>query len=501
VADFLGTSQWKWSSAGDGNRDYSRDGATRLFVSNSTQPLEDYIPSAQNGLPQTDFTHGLRLFAESRGYQVETNYTQRIDTYVPPGGGTYLSGFSFYDYMDEIDAGHPVILQLVNHVTLGVGYDMDSETVYMHDGYGDYLAQMTWGGTYMGNEMGAVTVLQLTANPQTLVWTGAIDNRWDIVQTANWSAGGAARKYSEGAPVVFDDTGAHTLPINLTATVHPASVLVSNEAGNILLAGPGSIAGPCGLTKNGRGTLTLATRNAYTGDTRINAGTLIVAAPDALGASAVRLGDTTGSSDASLLVSGEFDVDRPITVQDDGSPLSVRTLGGTNTSGAATFSGGVTLKDDLTLTAAPGGTVSLTGPLDDLAGKTLTKIGAGTLVIDGRQEYGPGSVWNIDEGAVFMQTDAGTETTIYLTVNVGGAGTDASVIFGADEHLAMLHIMSAGVATLGAGCHVLVLDSLWIDGFGPPLTHVSLYNTPEPATLLLLAGGGLLLLLRQRRGQ
>ncbi|MHC4294029.1 MAG: DVUA0089 family protein, partial [Planctomycetota bacterium] len=162
TADFMGTNQWKWDydpwGAPDGTVDSNIDGATSLFSYNSGTALYDYIPPAECGSPQTALSHGLRLFAESRGYTVLENYTQKTDNQYP-------DGFTFADYMAEIDAGYPVMLQVVGHTMVGVGYDQATQTVYMHDTWGDYVASMTWGGSYSGMELFAVTVIHLDNPP------------------------------------------------------------------------------------------------------------------------------------------------------------------------------------------------------------------------------------------------------------------------------------------------------------------------------------------------
>jgi autotransporter-associated beta strand protein len=442
---------------------------------------------------------GLVGYFQSRGYMdARSSYA-------------YYSTFLWDTLVAQTQAARPMEFYVdssgdgkADHFVTVVGYDdapgarkYAALNTYDHD-----VHWYSWASVASGQSYGVASgTYFLPTSAANLTWQGAASNSWEVDGPANWKDNwGGVRAFRQGDYVLFGDTGASTVSILIAVAVEAGTWTVDNTGTDYTFTGPGSVGGTCGLVKRGTGRLTLTTANPFSGEVDIQAGVVVVSAAGALGTAAVRL-DVWGDSHACLLVDGPIAIAVPIYAQGEGGGTGTRTLGGTHTAGTATFSGGLTVEQDLTLTAAPGGTVSLTGPLDDLAGKTLTKIGAGTLVIDGSQEYGPGSVWNVDEGAVFMQTDAGTETTSYLTVNVGGAGTDASVIFGADEHLAMLHIMSSGVATLGAGCHVLVLDSLWIDGFGPPLTHVSLYNTPEPATLLLLAGGGLLLLLRQRRGQ
>ena len=158
TADYMGTNQWKWDVDG-GGIDYNTDGSTVLWSNGSATKLFDYIPPASHGLPQTALCHGLRLFAESRNYTVVQNYTQKIDTLYP-------GGFSFGDYMAEIDAGRPVMLQISRylvggHSMVGVGYDTVGQTVYLHDTWDNLLHSMTWGGAYSNMDHQAMTVIEL----------------------------------------------------------------------------------------------------------------------------------------------------------------------------------------------------------------------------------------------------------------------------------------------------------------------------------------------------
>jgi len=152
TADYMGTNQWKWDYDLDTNRDSNIDGGTTLWSYDGPAKLYDHIPLAAYGLPQTALSHGMRLFAESRGYAVSENYTQKIDA-------LYAGGFSFNDYMAEINAGYPVMISVTGHSMVGVGYDSATQKVYLHDTWGDYVAEMTWGGSYGGRQHEAMTVI------------------------------------------------------------------------------------------------------------------------------------------------------------------------------------------------------------------------------------------------------------------------------------------------------------------------------------------------------
>ena len=97
----------------------------------------------------------MRLFAESRGYTVTTNYNQYIYGY---NGNT--QGFTYAQYKAEIDAGYPVLIQLNGHTMLGIGYS-GTDQVIVHNTW-DYSSHtMTWGGYYSGMLQYGVGVIHL----------------------------------------------------------------------------------------------------------------------------------------------------------------------------------------------------------------------------------------------------------------------------------------------------------------------------------------------------
>jgi len=164
TADFMGTNQWKWDLDLSGTNEVNVDGSTILWTYSTNEKMYDFIPSASYGLPQTALAHGMRLFVESRGYNVSFSdgnyqvYTQRTDNQV-------TGGFSFNDFKNEIDNGYPVMVQVEQHSMVGVGYNTSSNEIYIHDTWGNYIASMPWGGSYDGRELFAVTVIHLDPLP------------------------------------------------------------------------------------------------------------------------------------------------------------------------------------------------------------------------------------------------------------------------------------------------------------------------------------------------
>ncbi len=148
TADFMGTNQYyNWNNA---------DGSTTFYYYTTNAPLYDYSGSESGSPPRRDGMHGMRLFAESRGYSVATNFNQRIYGY-----GGISAGFTYDQYKAEIDAGRPVLIQVTGHTMLGVGYDDSSSTIYVHDTWDHYTHSMAWGGSYAGRTHYAVGVFEL----------------------------------------------------------------------------------------------------------------------------------------------------------------------------------------------------------------------------------------------------------------------------------------------------------------------------------------------------
>ena len=141
TGDFMGTNQSLKSNT---------DGSTTFYYWKNGSPFSDYTGSEPE---YRDGCHGMNLFFQSRGYSVQSNYSQLIPDY---DGNT--QGFTFQNYMSEIDAGRPVLIELEGHTIIGYGYNVSGSLAYVHDTW-DYLSHsMTWGGTYGGMQQWGVTV-------------------------------------------------------------------------------------------------------------------------------------------------------------------------------------------------------------------------------------------------------------------------------------------------------------------------------------------------------
>ena len=181
TADYMGTNQSKYDNS---------DGATTFYSYTDGTPLYDYTPASTS---IRDGCHGIRLFAESRGYTVTGNFSQYIYGY---DGNTI--GFTFADFKSEIDAGRPVLIQVEGHTMLGYGYNTSGSLVYIHDTWDNSNHSMTWGGTYSGMQHYGVVVVQLGSiqtTPSAPTNVSADDGASTASVGISWTASSGATGY------------------------------------------------------------------------------------------------------------------------------------------------------------------------------------------------------------------------------------------------------------------------------------------------------------------
>jgi predicted SnoaL-like aldol condensation-catalyzing enzyme len=148
IGDYMKTSQSAYTN---------KDGSTRFwnYLSASKLTCDQMAASSQT---TDDGTLGRKQFYEARGYTVTDCYNQKTDNVIS-------GGFSFAQYKAEIDAGHPVMINLAGHTIVGVGYDDATNTVYLHDTWNYDTHTMPWGDTYTGMAMQSVSIVNLAAAP------------------------------------------------------------------------------------------------------------------------------------------------------------------------------------------------------------------------------------------------------------------------------------------------------------------------------------------------
>ncbi|MHA3771050.1 autotransporter-associated beta strand repeat-containing protein [Verrucomicrobiota bacterium sgz303538] len=128
--------------------------------------------------------------------------------------------------------------------------------------------------SFVNDPVGHVVQMQVVQNDA--VWAGGVNGTWDVNSTANWNiAAPPSNVFLNGDNAVFNDT-ATTYAVTIPANVTPTDVTFNNSTNNYTLSGAGGIAGVSSLVKKGTGTVTLTNPNTYTGNTVVQAGTLVL---------------------------------------------------------------------------------------------------------------------------------------------------------------------------------------------------------------------------------
>ena len=144
IGDYMKTSQSAFTNI---------DGSTRFFNWSSANKMT-CAQMVENNIDQQDGTYGRKLFYEARGYSVTECYNQKTDN--------VSGGFTLANYKAEIDAGHPVMLNLAGHSVVGYGYE--GSTLYIRDTWDNdpsHTYTMSWGGSYEGMTLLSVSVVKL----------------------------------------------------------------------------------------------------------------------------------------------------------------------------------------------------------------------------------------------------------------------------------------------------------------------------------------------------
>jgi fibronectin-binding autotransporter adhesin len=242
---------------------------------------------------------------------------------------------------------------------------------------------------------GAGTVTLSATNTYTGVTT---INAGTIAVAADAGLGAAPGAATPGKLTFGGGTLRTTASFTLTANRGIALTgpgTISTDPGTTLTYG-GIIAGASTLTKAGTGTLILSGANAYTGATALSAGTLQLAATNAVpsGSAATVSGGATfdlhGFSDAIGSLAGA----------------------GTVTSGAA---GAVTLT-----AGGNNGSTTFSGVMQNGSGTVaLIKSGTGTLTLSGANTYGGATT--VSAGVLDVQSNSGLGITAGATTVASGA--------------------------------------------------------------------------------
>jgi hypothetical protein len=147
LADFMGTSQ---DASGNPN-----GWTTFYYWTDGSRMTASQMYALGAYYRDSDGMYGMDEYFRYAGYgtgDITTDnnfYTQKIST-----GG---AGFTFADYMTEINAGRVVMIQVEGHSMLGYGYDDATNLVFLYDTWALNGGTMTWGGAYSGMQQWGVT--------------------------------------------------------------------------------------------------------------------------------------------------------------------------------------------------------------------------------------------------------------------------------------------------------------------------------------------------------
>ena len=178
---FLGN--WVQHKFGDSVGDYMRtsqsnfgnpDGSTSFYTWSTNPAPFTCSQMISNGINR-DGAVGVKNFYEARGYTVTDCYTQRTDL---------AGGFNFANYKAEIDAGYPVMFHVHGHTMVGIGYNDSGQTMYIYDTWDYSTHTMTWGGSYAGMSMYAVSIIH--PEKETLDPGIHNSNHADITYSTGW---------------------------------------------------------------------------------------------------------------------------------------------------------------------------------------------------------------------------------------------------------------------------------------------------------------------------
>jgi hypothetical protein len=189
------------------------DGSTAFYNWISSSDPLTCTDMVNQGIDDEDGTYGRKLFYEARGYSVGDCYNQKTDN----NGG----GFTLSDFQEEIDAGHPVLLNLAGHSIVGYGYS--GSTIYIRDTWDNNMSNvytMTWGGSYDGMALQSVSVvrLPLAAPPSPPTGVSASDGTFSDKVRISWSPSAGADDYKVFRNTTNSSAGAAELVSGHSAT-------------------------------------------------------------------------------------------------------------------------------------------------------------------------------------------------------------------------------------------------------------------------------------------
>ncbi|MES2924699.1 MAG: autotransporter-associated beta strand repeat-containing protein [Verrucomicrobiota bacterium] len=260
------------------------------------------------------------------------------------------------------------------------------------------------------------TSTTLALGNKALTWSGS-GTDWDVNGTANWNDPAASTSFY-GDLVTFNDTPGIDQTITLVGLLQPGGITVNNSAisytfnasfGNIITGG-------APLYKTGTNTLTMAgdVANTFTGGTTISQGTIQVQNGGSLGTGAITLGDVgTGANSPVLLINtalaaGNVTLANNINIAPiTGGTAVLASAEDASAFRSATYSGVVTLGDDLLLRTGADDNTSISGRI----------TGTGNIAVENGTALGDVGGGNASNRVIF--SNAANDFIGNITVKAG----------------------------------------------------------------------------------
>jgi autotransporter-associated beta strand protein len=273
----------------------------------------------------------------------------------------------------------------------GIATDLSQGAIFLEPSTGKrfQISYRAEGSTFdMGPGNGNDIMMQALPDASgPLTWRGdGVNNVWDYNTTANWLNTNNALVVFTNNPVIFNDAGSNNVPVNLTASVTPSTMLI-NATSNYVLFGAGAVSGAVSINKTNTGTVAIVNENTgLSGTTVIRKGLFQIGT-----------NGTSGSWSGIITVNsnGVFAVDR----SDDG--VFTNTISGIGTAGLLHNGSGALIFNTA---------VSFSGSSTNTGG--VFQLGDGTSAVGSI-----GGNVNVNGTNVLQYLFPGTSTATYTTAN------------------------------------------------------------------------------------
>jgi autotransporter-associated beta strand protein len=379
------------------------------------------------------------LVATSQGTQIELDWSA-VD---------FATGYRIWRSLTS-GSGYTLVGSTTNTTFTDSGLAINQTYYYV------LTATNSFGSSTNSSEANATT-------QPAMKWTGAASVNWDKA-TTNWVVNGSPAAFQDGASVWFDDTALSNVAINVSATMSPSTMVVSNSSKSYSFSG-NDISGTGGLLKLGNGTVTFNVANTYSGGTTLSNGMIVFANGDALGTGTVT---ANGGTLKWSYISGNSTFANSLVVN---GPTTLDVAGGGNwyLNGNISGNGAITRGTAATLSLYPGGDNSgYTG--------TFTVPNHGNAVV----RFNSATAGSANASWVFNNTTVGR-----TTLSWSGTGT---ISFGSMTGSGVFNTDVTGNKTISVGA--LGLN----DTFSGVIANGTT-GTPSPVVGLTKVGTGTMMLL------